>query len=160
AAGIAGATVTGGTVGGFDRGIAIGASEVTVARTTVTGSATGVKIYGHARDVALNSVTVRGGRTGVTASGATTDVVLSGLHISNTARKGLASASKGLTVVGGSVSGTVTGVDLGASARIRTLTISDSRRGIHLSADVHATGQGLDVLAERKGIEADSGAWI
>ncbi|MFI7499190.1 right-handed parallel beta-helix repeat-containing protein [Streptomyces sp. NPDC049687] len=157
---IAGATVTGGTISGFDRGIAVAGPDVRVDGTAVTGAGTGVKVYGRAHDVALNSVVVRGGRAGVTASATTRDVVLSDVRISGTSRKGLASASEGLVVTGGSVSGTVTAVDLGASARLEKLTVSDSRRGVHLAADVHARGQDLDILAERKGIQADAGAWI
>ncbi|MGW0578113.1 right-handed parallel beta-helix repeat-containing protein [Streptomyces sp. NPDC002920] len=160
AADIAGATVTGGTISGFDRGIAIGGPAVQVDGTTVTGAGTGVKVYGRARDIALHSVVVRGGRAGVTASATTKGVVLSDVRISGTSRKGLASASPGLVVTGGSVSGTVTAVDLGASARLEKLTVSDSRRGVHLAADVRARGQDLDILAERKGIQADAGAWM
>ncbi|CAM5714897.1 right-handed parallel beta-helix repeat-containing protein [Streptomyces aurantiogriseus] len=160
AADIAGATVTGGTISGFDRGIAIGGPDVRVDGTTVTGAGTGVEVYGRARDVALHSVVVRGGRAGVTASATTTDVVLSDVRISGTSRKGLASASEGLVVTGGSVSGALTAVDLGASARLEKLTVSDARRGMHLAAGVHARGQGLDILAERKGIQADADAWI
>jgi hypothetical protein len=160
AADIAGAAVTGGTISGFDRGIAISGPGVRVDGTTVAVAGTGVKVYGRARNVALSSVVVRGGRVGVTASATTRDVVLSDVRISGTSRKGLASASEGLVVTGGSVSGAVTAVDLGASARLEKLTVSDAQRGLHLAADVHARGQGLDILAERKGIQADAGAWI
>ncbi|MBW8800760.1 MAG: right-handed parallel beta-helix repeat-containing protein [Streptomyces sp.] len=160
AADIAGATVTGGTISGFDRGIAIGGPDVRVDGTTVSGAGTGVKIYGHASDAALNSVVVHGGRAGVTASDATRGVVLTGVRISGVSGKGLASASTGLTVSGGSVSGALTAVDLGASARLEKLTVSDARRGMHLASGVHAAADGLDILAERKGIEADAGAWI
>ncbi|MGI5135889.1 right-handed parallel beta-helix repeat-containing protein [Streptomyces sp. CA-106110] len=160
AADIASATVTGGTVTGFERGLAIGGSGVRVTGTTVTGAGTGVAVYGHARQVALDGVVVRGGRVGFTASGTTRDVILTDVRVSGASRKGLASASPGLTVTGGSVSGATTAIDLGASARLQTLDVSGARRGVHLAAGVHARGQGLDILAERKGIEADSGAWI
>ncbi|MFF4402767.1 right-handed parallel beta-helix repeat-containing protein [Streptomyces sp. NPDC001480] len=157
---IAGATVTGGTISGYDSGVAVGGPGVRVAGTTVSGAGTGVKVYGRAHDVTLDSVTVRGGRAGVTASAGTKGVVLSGVRISGTSRKGLTSASEGLVVDGGSVSDTVTAVDLGAAARLEKLTVSDASRGLHLAAHVHAQGTGLDILAERKGIQADSGAWI
>ncbi|MGY4741179.1 right-handed parallel beta-helix repeat-containing protein [Streptomyces sp. ATMOS53] len=160
AADIAGGAVTGGTISGFDRGIAIGGPGVRVDGTTVAVAGTGVKVYGRARNVALSSVVVRGGRVGVTASASTKDVVLTDVRISGTSRKGLASASEGLVVTGGSVSGAVTAVDLAASARLEKLTVSSAERGLHLAADVHARGQGLDILAERKGIQADAGAWI
>ncbi|MGW0881641.1 right-handed parallel beta-helix repeat-containing protein [Streptomyces sp. NPDC002671] len=160
AADIAGATVTGGTIDGFDRGIAIDGPDVRVHGTTVTGARTGVAVYGRARQVALDGVVVRGGRAGVTASGTTKNVALSGVRISGTSSKGLASASPGLTVTGGSVSGATTAVDLGAAASLDTLDVSGARRGVHLAAGVHATGKGLDILAERKGIQADDGAWI
>lgn len=158
AAGIAGATVSGGTVSGFDRGIGIAASHVNVDRTAVSGNRTGIAVYGQADQVSLHSTRVSGGRVGVTASGTTSGVALSGVKISGAARKGLSSASPGLRVTGGSVSGATTAVDLGADARLETLTVSGARRGIHLATGVHATGAGLDVLAERKGIEADHGA--
>jgi hypothetical protein len=153
AAGIKGASVSGGTVRAFERGIAISGSDVTVRATTVRDSRTGISVYGQAGNAALNGVTVRGGRVGVTASGTTSGISLTGVRISGTSSKGLSSASPGLRVTGGSVSGATTAVDLGASARLDTLTVSGARRGVHLAAGVHATGTALDVLAERKGIE-------
>ncbi|MFF3563435.1 right-handed parallel beta-helix repeat-containing protein [Streptomyces sp. NPDC002574] len=153
AAGISGATVSGGTVQGFERGIAVSGSAVTVRRTVVSDSLTGVSVYGQARQVSLRDVTVRGGRVGVTASDTTSGVALTDVRVSGTTRKGLSSASPGLRVTGGSVSGATTAVDLGASARLDHLTISGARRGLHLAAGVRATGTALDVLAERKGIE-------
>lgn len=158
AADIAAATVTGGTIGGYDQGIAVAGPNATVDGTAITGARTGVAVYGHAAHVALRRVKVTGGRVGVTASGTTSGVTLSGVSISDVSGKGLSSASPGLQVTGGSVSGGTTAVDLGASARLRALTVSGARRGVHLAAGVRATGEGLDVLAERKGIEADARA--
>ncbi|MFD3451756.1 right-handed parallel beta-helix repeat-containing protein [Streptomyces sp. NPDC058691] len=158
AAGIGGATVSGGTVQGFERGIAVSGSAVSVRQTAVSDSLTGVSVYGQAHEVSLRGVTVRGGRVGVTASDTTSAVTLTDVRVSGTTRKGLSSASPGLRVTGGSVSGATTAVDLGASARLDTLTISGARRGLHLAAGVHATGTALDVLAERKGIEVGRGA--
>ncbi|MEU6340348.1 right-handed parallel beta-helix repeat-containing protein [Streptomyces sp. NPDC046977] len=153
AAGISGATVSGGTVQGFERGIAVSGSDVTIRQTAVSDSPTAITVYGQARQVSLEGVTVRGGRVGVTASDTTSGVALTDVRVSGTTRKGLSSASPGLRVTGGSVSGATTAVDLGASARLDHLTISGARRGLHVAAGVHASGTALDVLAERKGIE-------
>jgi hypothetical protein len=158
AAGIKGASVSGGTVRAFERGIAVSGSAVTVQATAVSDSRTGISVYGQAGQVALREVTVRGGRVGVTASGTTSAVSLTNVRVSGTSSKGLSSASPGLRVTGGSVSGATTAVDLGASARLDTLTVSGARRGVHLASGVHATGTALDVLAERKGIEVDQKA--
>ncbi|WP_128375991.1 right-handed parallel beta-helix repeat-containing protein [Streptomyces cavernae] len=153
-----GTVVSGGTVTGFGRGIAIAGAGMSIEETTVSGSRTGIAVYGDARQVSLRKVTVRGGRAGVTASSTTSGVSLTGVTISGTTRKGLSSASAGLLVSGGSVSGATTAVDLGAAARLDSLTVSGARRGLHLAAGVRATANGLDVLAERKGIEADKDA--
>lgn len=158
AAGIAGATVTGGTVSGFERGIAVAGSHVTVSGTKVSGSATGIAVYGQASHVALRTVTVSGGRFGATLSGTTSAVTLTAVRISGASSKGLSSASPGLRVTGGSVSGATTAVDLGAAADLRSLAISGTHRGVHLATGVHVTARDLDVLAERKGIETDRGA--
>lgn len=162
AAGIDGATVSGGTVRGFDRGIAIAGSSVTVSGTDVGDSRTGISVYGPARRVALRGLTVSGSRVGVTASGTTGAVSLTDVKVDDASRKGLSSASPGLRatglrVTGGTVSGATTAVDLGASATLDTLTVSGARRGMHVAAGVHVTGTALDILAERKGIEIDRG---
>lgn len=158
AAGIKGASVSGGTIRVFDRAIAISGSAVTVQGTAVSDSRTGISVYGHAGHVALRGVTVTGGRVGVTASGSTSAVSLTGVRIGGTSRKGLESVSPGLRVTGGSISGSTTALDLGASARLDTLTVSGARRGVHLAVGVHATATDLDVTAARKGIEVERNA--
>jgi hypothetical protein len=158
AAGIAGATVSGGRVSGFDHGIAVAASHVAVSGTTVSDAGTGVVIYGKASQVALHAVRISGGRVGVTASGTTSGVTLAGVRISGASGKGLSSASPDLRVTGGSVSGSTTAVDLEARSSLDRLSVSGARRGVHLAAGVQASGDSLDVLALRKGVEADSGA--
>jgi hypothetical protein len=105
-------------------------------------------------------VTITDSRTGVTAAATTTGVSLTAVQVKNASGKGLASASTGLRIKGGSISGASTAVDLGAPACLDGLTITQAHRGIHLARTVRATGTGLDVLAERKGIEADRGAVI
>ncbi|MFE9602773.1 right-handed parallel beta-helix repeat-containing protein [Streptomyces hokutonensis] len=154
------ATVTGGTVGDFTRGVSVSGPRVTVAGTRIDGSRTGISVAGRAHDVALREVTIAGSRTAVTAAATTTGVSLTSVQVRNASGKGLASASTGLRIKGGSVSGAGTAVDLGAPARLDGLTITGAQRGIHLSRAVRATGTELDVLAERKGIEADRGAVI
>jgi hypothetical protein len=157
---ISSATVTGGTVGDFARGVSVSGPRVTVSGTRIDGSRTGISVDGRAHDVALREVTVTGSRTGVTAAATTTGVSLTSVQVKNASGKGLASASTGLRIKGGSVSGAGTAVDLGAPARLDGLTITGAQRGIHLTRTVRATGTDLDVLAERKGIEADRGAVI
>ncbi|MFI6408413.1 right-handed parallel beta-helix repeat-containing protein [Streptomyces sp. NPDC050548] len=154
------ATVMDGTVSDFARGISVSGPQVTVTGTRIDGSRTGISVNGRAHDAALRDVTISDSRTGVTAAATTTGVSLTSVRVENASGKGLASASKGLRIKGGSVSGASTAVDLGAPARLDGLTITEAHRGIHLARTVRATGTGLDVLAERKGIEADRGAVI
>ncbi|MFJ9709425.1 right-handed parallel beta-helix repeat-containing protein [Streptomyces sp. NPDC101234] len=152
------ATVAGGTVSGFERGISVSGPRTTVTRTRVADSRTGITVRDKAHDVALTDVTVAGGRTGVTAASTATHVSLTRARIEDASAKGLTSASPQLLVKGGSVSGANTAVDLRAPARLDGLAVTDAYRGLHLAANVHAAGTGLDVLAEHKGVEADRGA--
>lgn len=159
AAGIAGATLTGNSVSGFSRGIAVAASHVVIDGGTISDPVeAGIALYGQASRVALRGTRITGGRTGLTLSGTTRDVTLTGVRISGATRKGLSSASPGLRVTGGSVSGATTAVDLAAPATLDSLKVSGARRGVHLASKVTVTGTHLDVLAERTGVEADAGA--
>ncbi|MER7397219.1 right-handed parallel beta-helix repeat-containing protein [Streptomyces sp. NPDC000151] len=160
AEGIEGATVSGGSVGGFDRGIGITGSHVRIDRTALTGNRTGIAIGGNADRVALHGVRVDGGETGVLASATTRHITLSDVRVSEASRKGLASSSPGLRVTGGALSGGTTAVDLGAAARLEDVTIGSSHRGMHLAQHVRASGKSVDVLAERQGIDADAGSML
>lgn len=154
------ATVTGGTVSGFQRGIAVSGPKVTVTGTRIENCLTGISLNGKARHAVLHDVRIDDCRTGMTASATTTDVSLTGVQVTNASGKGLTSASPGLRVTDCRVSGASTAIDLAASALLDKVTITGAHRGIHLTRGVRATGTALDVLAERKGIEADRGAVI
>ncbi|AYC35965.1 right-handed parallel beta-helix repeat-containing protein [Streptomyces griseorubiginosus] len=154
------ATVTGGTVSGCQRGIVVAGPRVTVTGTRIESCLTGLSVNGKARHAALHDVRIDDCRTGMTTSATTTDVSLTGVQVTNTSGKGLVSASPGLRVTDGHVSGASTAIDLAAPALLDKVTITGAHRGIHLTPGVRATGTALDVLAERKGIEADRGAVI
>ncbi|MFI9029455.1 right-handed parallel beta-helix repeat-containing protein [Streptomyces sp. NPDC053560] len=156
--GIESATVSGGTVGGFDRGIGITGSRVRVERTSLSGNRTGIVIGGEADHVALRDVRVDGGETGVLASPTTSHITLNDVRVTEASRKGLASSSPGLRVTGGSLSGGTTAVDLGAPAHLEKVAVGSSHRGMHLAHNVRASGRSVDVLAERQGVVADAGS--
>ncbi|MEV1022339.1 right-handed parallel beta-helix repeat-containing protein [Streptomyces sp. NPDC050264] len=159
-AGITGATVSGGRVSGFQQGVTVAGSHVVVDGTEISGSRTGAAVHGPARDVELRAMEVSGGRIGVTAADTTRDVTLSGVRISGTSRSGLSSASPGLRVSGGSVTGCRTAVDLRGRARLDALTVSRTRRGLHVAAGTRVHAVGLDVIAERKGVDTEAGAGL
>ncbi|MFF4798936.1 right-handed parallel beta-helix repeat-containing protein [Streptomyces sp. NPDC001351] len=154
------ATVTGGTVSGFQRGIAISGPKATVTGTRIENGLTGISLNGKARHAVVHDVRIDDCRTGMTAGSTTTDVSLTGVRVTNASGKGLTSASPGLRVTDGHVSGASTAIDLAAPALLDKVTVTGAHRGIHLTPGVRATGTALDVLAERKGIEADRGAVI
>ncbi|MEU6843791.1 right-handed parallel beta-helix repeat-containing protein [Streptomyces sp. NPDC046716] len=158
AAGIDGATVRGGRATGFARAVEVAGARVVVDGTALDDCVTGVAVRGRAGPVALRGLDVRARRFGITASGTTRDVSLTGVRIGGTAVKGLSSASPGLRVSGGSVTGARTAVDLRGSARLDQLTVSGARRGVHLAPQARVTAVGLDVLARRKGVDAEAGA--
>ncbi|MFE6893576.1 right-handed parallel beta-helix repeat-containing protein [Streptomyces sp. NPDC057694] len=158
AAGIGGATVHGGRAAGFARAVEVAGARVVVDGTTLSDCATGVAVRGRAGPVALRGLDVRARRFGITASGTTRGVSLSGVRIGGTTVKGLSSASPGLRVSGGSVTGALTAVDLRGSARLDRLAVSGAGRGMHLAPGARVSAVGLDVLARRKGVDADEGA--
>ncbi|MFJ8825719.1 right-handed parallel beta-helix repeat-containing protein [Streptomyces sp. NPDC102467] len=157
---IVGVTVSGGKLSGFERGIAVTGPHVVVDGTAVRGSRIAVAVHGRARHVELRGMEVSGGRIGITASATTRDVTLTGVRISGTSRSGLSSASPGLQISGGSVTGCGTAIDLRGRTRIEEFTVSRTRRGVHLAAGTHVAAVGLDVIAERKGVDADAGAGL
>ncbi|MER5944824.1 right-handed parallel beta-helix repeat-containing protein [Streptomyces sp. NPDC001904] len=158
AAGIGGATVHGGRATGFARAVEVAGAHVVVDGTALDDCVTGVAVRGRAGPVALRDLDVRAHRFGVTASGTTRGVSLSGVRIGGATVKGLSSASPGLRVSGGSVTGARTAVDLRGSARLDRLEVSEARRGVHLAPRARVTAVGLDVLARRKGVDAEAGA--
>ncbi|WP_052862913.1 right-handed parallel beta-helix repeat-containing protein [Streptomyces niger] len=156
--GIESATVSGGSVSGFDRGIGITGSGVRIEHTSLSGNRTGIAIGGDADQVALHDVRVDGGETGVLASATTRHIRLTDVRVTEANRKGLASSSPGLRVSGGTLAGGTTAVDLGASAHLEKVAVGSSHRGMHLAQNVRATGTSVDVLAERQGVVADAGS--
>ncbi|WP_353943036.1 right-handed parallel beta-helix repeat-containing protein [Streptomyces sp. HUAS MG91] len=158
AAGIDGATVRGGRAAGFARAVEVAGAHVVVDGTVLHDCVTGIAVRGRAGPVALRGLDVQARRFGITASGTTRGVSLTGVRIGGTAVKGLSSASPGLRVTGGSVTGAQTAVDLRGSARLDRLTVSGARRGVHLAPGARVTAVGLDVLARRKGVDAEAGA--
>ncbi|MGW5864795.1 right-handed parallel beta-helix repeat-containing protein [Streptomyces sp. NPDC055239] len=158
AAGIGAATVRGGEVTAFARGVEVAGSHVVVDGTVLRDSVTGVAVRGRAWQVALRGLDVQARRYGITASGTTRRVSLSGVRIGGTTVKGLSSASPGLRVSGGSVTGARTAVDLRGWARLDRLAVSGAHRGVHLAPRTRVTAVGLDVLARRKGVDAEAGA--
>ncbi|MYT72619.1 MULTISPECIES: right-handed parallel beta-helix repeat-containing protein [unclassified Streptomyces] len=158
AAGIGGATVRGGRATGFARAVEVAGAHVVVDGTALDDCATGVAVRGRAGPVALRDLDVRAHRFGITASGTTRGVSLTGVRIGGTSVKGLSSAAPGLRVDGGSVTGAQTAVDLRGSARLDRLVVSEARRGVHLAPGARVTAVGLDVLARRKGVDAEAGA--
>ncbi|GAA2306918.1 right-handed parallel beta-helix repeat-containing protein [Streptomyces kunmingensis] len=159
-AGVAGATVSGGRVSDFQLGIAVAGSHVVVDGTAVRGGRTAISVHGPARQVTLRAMEVRGARIGITASETTRDVTLTGVRVSDMARSGLMSASPGLRVRGGSVTGCGTAVDLGGRAHLRKLSVSRSGRGVHVARGTRVDAVGLDVIAERKGVVTEAGAGL
>ncbi|MGY0017978.1 right-handed parallel beta-helix repeat-containing protein [Streptomyces sp. YJ-C3] len=158
AAGIGGVTVRGGEVTAFARGIEVAGSQVLVDGTVLRDSVTGVAVRGEAGQVALRDLDIRARQFGITASGTTRGVSLSGVRIGGASRKGLSSASPGLRVSGTSVTGALTAVDLRGPASLDRLTVGGARRGVHLAPRTRVTAVGLDVLARRKGVDAEAGA--
>ncbi|MEK8174650.1 hypothetical protein NKH77_53320 [Streptomyces sp. M19] len=84
--GIERATVTAGTVSGFDRGIGITGNHVRVERTTLTHNRTGIAVGGYADRVALHGVRLNGCRNGITAFATSRHVTLSDVHVGDATR--------------------------------------------------------------------------
>lgn len=152
-------SLTGVTAGGTHRaGIAISASGVRLAQVTVNNSQDGVHIYRQATGIDARDITINGGGNGVVASAATSDIRLTNLIVQGISNDAVATSSPGLIISGGRLSGGNTGVNARAPMTLTALTINQVTEGIHVQPNVHATGTGIDVLAEKTGIKADAAA--
>jgi hypothetical protein len=160
-----GITVTAGTtavtlrnavVTGFDRlGVEVAATNVHLLSSQISGSPVGVRVYGPAARVQLSGVTVRGGQDGVIVARTAGAVSLSDVTVIGVSHNGVRSASAGLRMSGGRISGGHIGIALLAPAAIFGVDIDRVVTGIHVRSGVKAKASRVDVLAERDGIKAE-----
>jgi hypothetical protein len=161
AAGSQGVTLRGAVVTGFRRlGIGIGASDVRVQRSQISGSPVAVRVYGTATRIQLSSVTVRGGMDGVIVTHSVISVSLSQLTVTGVAHNGVTSASPALRVSGGQIYGGRVGISLLAPADIDDVYMDRVVIGIHDQAAGVVDASRVNVVAERYGIKADAGARV
>lgn len=136
-------------------------SAVTVTRPELEGGTTGISLGADTASTTVTGGAVSGFDRGVAVSGHR--LTITGTQV-NDARTGIAVTDKANgtvlrdVTVNGSAFGAGTGVDLRASASLDGLTVSGTHRGVHLAAGVSADAKHLDVLAERKGVQADRAA--
>ncbi|GAA1240488.1 hypothetical protein GCM10009609_00160 [Pseudonocardia aurantiaca] len=139
-------------------GVAIGGKEVRLTDVQVADSRAGVRVERGAGDVQLTKLTVEGGRDGIVASAGTTGVVVTDLVANNVGYDAVRSASPGAQIVGGTINGGATGIDVAAAATIVGTTIAGSNEGIHSRSPELVHADKVQVDATDVGVNALPGS--
>ncbi|MEJ3658621.1 right-handed parallel beta-helix repeat-containing protein [Actinomycetes bacterium KLBMP 9759] len=141
---VRGSTIEGARVAG----VAIGGHNIQVHDSRVADARTGVRIERGAGEVTVKGLTVDRGRDGVVATGGTTGVVIENIIANNVTSDAVRTYSPGTKIIGGEISGGLTGIDVGAPTTITGTSIVVADEGIHSrSAElVHADQVNVDTV--------------
>lgn len=121
---------------------------------------TGALLYGKATGVHLTGVTVQGGATGVRATRTATGARLTDVTVTGVSGPAISSASPGLTVIGGRISGAATGLALRANATLTGTHVAQVARGLRATMRAGVAADRLDVAAADTGVAAAEGARV
>ena len=142
-------TITGSTVAG----IADGGKDITVRDVTVGGSETALRIERGASGLTAVGLRLSGGEDGVVASAGTSGVVLQDLRADALSGTAVRSASPDARIVGGTIAGGSTGIDVAAPTSISGTSISLTEQGIRAQSPGLVHVDGVDVNAVDVGID-------
>jgi hypothetical protein len=136
-------------------GVAVGGSDITLQDVTVKDSGTGVRVERGAQDVTAVGLRVSGGQDGVVATPGTTRLTLSGLTARGIGNDAVRSFSPDTRIVGGTIVGATTGLNIAAPATISGTTISLVSNGIRTRSPGQVTAD--DVTVEAVAVGVDTG---
>jgi Right handed beta helix region len=148
------ATIEGATVAG----VAVGGHEVELREVSVSDSRTGVRVERGAEGVTAIALTLSGGQDGVVAAPGTARVVLQNLRANNFENEAVRSFSPDAQILGGTITGGSTGIDVGAATTISGTSINLANVGIRARSNGLVHADRVDVNAIAVGINAATGS--
>ena len=153
-----GVTVAGSTLTGARTGISDGGHDVTVTDTTISGATSGLRVERGAAGITATRLTVSDGTDGIVTTPGTTGVVLRDVVLDGMSNHGVRTFAPGAQIVGGRISGGVTGIDAQAATAVSGVSITDVGVGIRVRSPDRVTADRVDVAARTSGIDVDAGA--
>jgi hypothetical protein len=146
--------IAGSTVVGID----LGGKKVQLRGVTVTDARSALRIERGADTITASGLTVSGGEDGIVASPGSTNIVVQDLTASAVRNDAIRNSSAGAKIVGGSITGGATGIDVAAATTITDTEISEANIGIRSSSPELVRAEKVDVLAIAIGVAVDPGA--
>ncbi|MEV5412776.1 hypothetical protein AB0K60_28570 [Thermopolyspora sp. NPDC052614] len=147
-------------IDGTTTGLVTSATDVGARGGLWRPAQTGALLYGKASGVRLTGVTIEGGVTGVMATRTTSGAHLTDLTVTGVSGQAVNSASPGLVVTGGHISGAATGLALRANATLTGTRVDQVTQGVRATPRTAVSAAGIDVLAAKAGVTAEEGARV
>ena len=124
----------------------------------MTDSSTGVKVQRGAGEVTAVGVTLSGGDDGFVALSGTTGVVVTDLAADGVGGVAVRNFSRDARITGGKITGSTTGIDVGAATTISGTAVSGADVGIRVRSPEPAAAERVDVSAVTFGVEVAPGS--
>ena len=153
-----GVELTASTIERTDLGVSIGGHDTALRDLTMTDSSTGVKVQRGAGEVTAVGVTLSGGDDGFVALSGTTGVVVTDLAADGVGGVAVRNFSRDARITGGKITGSTTGIDVGAATTISGTAVSGADVGIRVRSPEPAAAERVDVSAVTFGVEVAPGS--
>lgn len=153
-----GVELTATTIERTDLGVSIGGHDTALRDLTVTDSSTGVKVQRGAGEVTAAGVTLSGGDDGFVALSGTTGVAVTDLVADGVGGVAVRNFSRDARITGGKITGSTTGIDVGAATTISGTAVSAADVGIRVRSPEPAAAERVDVSAVTFGVEVAPGS--
>jgi hypothetical protein len=151
--------VTGSTIDSAQvAGMEIGGHNTVLDGLTVKNSRAALRVERGAGGVAVTNVSLIGGTDGLVTSGGTSGVVVKGLSADGVGDTAVRSLSPGMQVIGGTIRGGRTGMDLQAGTTVTGIQIGLTSTGIRARATDPITIDSSSVDAVSVGVDAQQGS--
>jgi hypothetical protein len=126
-----GATITDSTITGTRvAGVSLGGHDITLDGVSVGDSRTAVRVERGAGNIALNGLKLSGGQDGLVTTAGTTGIVVKDLAADGVENDAVRNFSPGAQIIGGRITGGLTGIDAESATVISGTDVGLSNEGI------------------------------
>lgn len=153
-----GLALSGSTIERAQTGVSVGGRNVDLRDVLIGESQSGLRVERGAGNVSATALNVSGGQDGVVLIPGTTDIVLRDLVVDGVANSGVRTASPNAQILGGRISGSVTGIDAEAATTINGTEINDVKVGIRARSPEMVAADDVSVSAVSSGIDVEQGS--
>jgi hypothetical protein len=150
---IANSTIDGARVAG----VAIGGHDITMDGVQVSDSRTGVRVERGAGNVVATNLKLSGGQDGLVTTAGTTGVVIRDMAADGIENDAVRNFSPGAQIIGGRVTGGLTGIDAEAATTISGTSVGLSNEGIRARTNEPVTIDNVTVDAVTVGVNIATG---